>query len=105
MIVPSPWHSSHRPPLTLKLNRDGGIPSGKREWGTCEKLTDIIVKSDVGSRIRAWRTSNRGLIDVDNITHMLVSLQFFMRAIERPTVVIKGMQPLVENFVNECAFA
>jgi hypothetical protein len=41
VMVPSPWHSSHRPPLTLKLKRPG-LYSRSIDRGACVKRSRMV---------------------------------------------------------------
>ena len=104
-MMPSPWHASQRPPLTLKLKRPGFVAAYLGVGQCGEKVTDVGEQVGVGRRIRAGCAADGRLVDVDHLVQVFDPFDAAMpaRPVLRPIHAL--VKRLVEHLVNQARLA
>ena len=104
-FTPWPWHASHRPPLTLKLEPPRCIPADARLFHLRKDSSDIIKKPCIRRWVRARRPPDRALVNLDHTINLVqpVDARMLPRRHPRPKQIL--LRSLQQNIIHQRALA
>ena len=108
---PSPWHVSHRPPSTLKLKWPAVRSARARVNLFGEQRADRVERLEIRRRIRSRRTTDRALVDENDVFHLPSAKHVVIRQRlgqirrDRHSFLTRRARCRVECLIDERAFA